>query len=207
MIHKEGVDSMYKIVTIERQYATGGNEIGRKLAQQLGYQFHDHSILVAAAKRLGIPSTYVEDLEETAPGSIIFNLSQTALGGSQKDYNHLPLAEKLFLEEKSIIEELVEMGSCVIVGRCASFILRNRTDCLNVFIHADKSFRIKRAIEQEKINSKDVEAILKKNDKRRNNFYQTHTNWTWGDKEHFQLILDSGKIGIENCVSLIKTIC
>jgi len=198
---------MYRIVTIERQYATGGNEIGKKLAQQMGYQFHDHSILVVAAKRLGIPSAYIEDLEETAPGSIIFNLSQTALGGTQKDYNQLPLAEKLFLEEKKIIEEFVEKGNCVIVGRCASSILRNRTDCLNVFVHADKEFRIRRAVEHEKVNEKDVESILKKNDKRRNNFYQTHTNWTWGDKEHFQLILDSGKIGIDNCVSLIKSIC
>lgn len=198
---------MYNIVTIERQYASGGNEIGKKLAHELGYQFHDRSILVEAAKRLGIPSSYIEDLEETAPGSIIFNLSQTALGGSQKDYNNLPLAEKLFLEEKRIIEEFIEKGNCVIVGRCASAILANHTDCLNVFIHADNDFRINRAVHHEGIPKDDVEAILKKIDKRRKNFYQTHTDWEWGTKEHFHVILDSGKLGIDPCVSLLKSLC
>ncbi|MDD3205340.1 MAG: cytidylate kinase-like family protein [Lachnospiraceae bacterium] len=198
---------MYRIITIERQYASGGNEIGKKLARELDYRFQDHSILVEAAKRLEIPSTYVEDLEETAPGSIIFNLSQTVLGGTVKNTNNLPLATRLFLEEKQIIEELVEKGNCVIVGRCASAILKDRKDCLNVFIHADNEFRTKRAIEKEKISPHEVEAILRKNDKRRSNFYQTHTNWTWGDKEHFHMILDSGEIGIDKCIELLKITC
>lgn len=194
---------MYHIVTIEREYASGGNEIGKKLAKELGFQFCDHSILVEAAKRLGIPSIYIEDLEETTTGSLIFNLSQTALGGIGKNTNNVPLASQLFLEEKKVIEEIVAKGNCVIVGRCASAILKDRKDCLNVFIHGGKEYRIKRAIEREHINPKEAEDILKKIDKQRSNFYHTHSNWIWGDKRYAHIILDSGVIGTDTCVQLL----
>ena len=194
---------MYHIVTIEREYASGGNEIGKKLAKELGFQFYDHSILVEAAKRLKIPSIYIEDLEETTTGSIIFNLSQTALGGIGKSTDDMPLANRLFWEEKKIIEEFVEKGNCVIVGRCASSILKDRTDCLHIFIHANKKYRIQRAIEHEHINPKDAEEMLKKTDKRRSNFYHTHSNWIWGDRQYAHIILDSGILGIEPCVQIL----
>lgn len=99
---------MYKIITMEREFASGGNEIGRRVAKKLGIELYDRNILVEAAKRLDIPPIYIGDLEETAPGSIIFNLSKTAIGGSKKDSTNLPMSEKLFLEEKKIIEENVE---------------------------------------------------------------------------------------------------
>ena len=125
---------MYKIITMEREFASGGNEIGRRVAKKLGIELYDRNILVEAAKRLDIPPIYIEELEETAPGSIIFNLSKTAIGGSRKEHANLPMSERLFLEEKKIIEEIVENQSCVIVGRCASFILNDRPDCLKVFV-------------------------------------------------------------------------
>lgn len=194
---------MYHIVTMEREYASGGNEIGRKLAKELGFQFYDHSILVEAAKRLEIPPIYIEDLEETVTGSLIFNLSQTALGGTLKNTNDIPLTKRLFLEEKKIIEEIVDNGNCVIVGRCASSILKDRKDCLNVFIHACKEYRIQRAIEHEHINPKEADEILKKIDKRRSNFYHAHSNWIWGDKNYSHIILDSGVLGIDTCIQLL----
>ena len=118
--NEKGADIMYKIITMEREFGSGGNEIGRRVAKKLGIELYDRNILVEAAKRLDIPPIYIGDLEETAPGSIIFNLSKTAIGGSRKD-SSLPMSEKLFLEEKKIIEENVEKHDCVIVGRCASF--------------------------------------------------------------------------------------
>ena len=151
---------MYKIITMEREYASGGNEIGRRVAKKLGIELYDRNILIEAAKRLEIPAIYVEQLEETAPGSIIFNLSKTALGGGHKDSSNLPMAERLFLEEKKIIEEIVEKQDCVIVGRCASYILKDRPDCLKVFVHADKQYRLKRAIETEKISKDEGKNIF-----------------------------------------------
>lgn len=194
---------MYKIITMEREFASGGNEIGRRVAKKLGIELYDRNILVEAAKRLEIPPIYIGDLEETAPGSIIFNLSKTAIGGSKKDNPNLPMSEKLFLEEKKIIEEIVQKQDCVIVGRCASFILKDRTDCLKVFVHADKNYRIERAIETEKLAKSDAEDFLRKSDKRRSSFYNTHTGWKWGDMTKFDLCLNSASMGLDTCVELL----
>ena len=194
---------MYKIITMEREFASGGNEIGRRVAKKLGIELYDRNILVEAAKRLDIPPIYIEELEETAPGSIIFNLSKTAIGGSRKEHANLPMSERLFIEEKKIIEEIVENQSCVIVGRCASFILNDRPDCLKVFVHADDYFRLNRTIKEEKISQSDAESFLRKSDKRRSSFYNTHTGWKWGDKSHFDICLDSGTLGIDTCVDIL----
>lgn len=197
---------MYNIIAIEREYASAGNEIGKLTAKNLGYQFYDRTILVEAAKRLNIPPSYVEDLEETAPGSIIFNLSQTSLGGNDKN-RQIPLADRLFYEEKAIIQDIVQKENCVIVGRCASYLLKERTDCLKVFIYADKTFRLQRAVEKEKIPAKDAESILKKVDKRRSSYYNIHTGQTWDNRLNFDLSINSGNLGIANCVEFLSNIC
>lgn len=193
---------MYNIVTIERQYASGGNEIGIEAAARLGFKLYDRNILMEAAKNLKIPAIHIENLEETSSGSFLFNLSKTPLGGNigEKD---LPLADKLFLEEKKIIEKLAEEGNCVIVGRAAGYILRDYENCLRVFIHADKEKRIKRAVEREGIKESEAESALKKNDKRRSGFYNSVTKWEWGNPNFFELCLDSGKLGLELCAALL----
>lgn len=194
---------MYHIIAMEREYGSGGNEIGRRVAKQLGIKIYDRTILVEAAKRLEIPPIYIAELEETAPGSVIFNLSQTALGGSGKKQKNMSLSEKLFYEEKKIIEEIVEKGSCVIVGRCASYILKEREDCLKVFVHADKEFRIKHAMEAEKMSRDEAVEVLRKSDRRRSSFYNTHTGWEWGDMRKFDVCLDSGSMGIDTCTAVL----
>lgn len=195
---------MYKIITMEREFASGGNEIGRRVAKKLGMELYDRNILVEAAKRLEIPAIYIEELEETAPGSIIFNLSKTAIGGgTRKEHANLPLSERLFLEEKKIIEEIVEKRDCVIVGRCASHILKDRSDCLKVFVHADKQYRLNRAIETEKLSKGEAEDFLRKSDKRRSGFYNSHTGLNWGDMENFDICLDSASLGIDTCVDVL----
>mgnify|MGYP002069216550 FL=1 len=200
--NEKGAGNMYKIITMEREFGSGGNEIGRRVAKKLGIELYDRNILVEAAKRLDIPPIYIGDLEETAPGSIIFNLSKTAIGGSRKD-SSLPMSEKLFLEEKKIIEENVEKHDCVIVGRCASFILYDRADCLKVFIYADKDYRINRAIQTENIAPAEAEDFLRKSDKRRSNFYNTHTGWKWGDMSKFDLCLNTSSLGLDACVDIL----
>jgi signal recognition particle subunit SEC65 len=194
---------MYKIITMEREFASGGNEIGRRVAKKLGIEIFDRTILAEAAKRLEIPAIYIADLEETAPGSIIFNLSKTALGGIKSNKN-MSMAEKLFVEEKKIIEEIVEKQNCVIVGRCASYILKDNPDCLSVFVHADREARLERALNEEKVSSKqEAEELLKKTDKRRSSFYNTHTGLEWGDMHNFDVCLDSAKLGLDTCVEML----
>lgn len=194
---------MYRVITIERLYASGGNEIGKRLAKTLGYKLYDRNILVEAAKNLGTPPMYIENLEETSSGSFIFNLSRTHLGGKAAD-KALPLAEQLFAEEKNIIEKAADEGGCVIIGRAAGYILKERSDCLRVFIHADRQKRIQRAIEREGIAQSEAENVLRKFDKRRNGFYDSVTSWKWGDPRFFELCLDSGKLGLDLCTKLLE---
>lgn len=193
---------MYQVIAIERQYASGGNEIGRKLAQTLGYQLYDRNLLTEAAKAMGMAPMYMEGLEETPTGGFLFNLSKTRLGGSSNE-NMLSMSEKLFLEEKRIIEKAANQGGCVFVGRAAGYILRERNDCLNVFIHSDHEKRIERAIDREGVPILEVESVLKKTDKRRSGFYNSVTKWEWGNPFFFEICLDSGKLGIDFCVKLL----
>ena len=177
---------MYNIITIERRYASGGNEIGKKLAEALGYKLYDRNILLEAAQKLDIPFFKIEALEESSSGNILMNLSKTPLGGlgGNKD---LPLADKLFLEEKRIIEQAAEEGNCVIVGRASGYILRAHTNSLQVFIYADHQKRLQRAIEKEGIQKAEAESAMKKNDKRRRNFYNAVTNQEWDDPKHYEI--------------------
>lgn len=193
---------MYNIVTIERRYASGGNEIGKKLAEALGYKLYDRNILIQAAKNLEIPYFQIESLEESTSGSILMNLSKTALGGLSGN-RELPLADKLFLEEERIIEEAAEEGNCVIVGRASGYILRERENALRVFVYADRDKRIQRAIEREGIQQAEAENALKKNDKRRGGFYTSVTNWQWGAAEYYDLFLNAGNLGIDPCVKIL----
>lgn len=197
---------MYQYITIERQYCSGGNEIGRKLARALDYKLYDHNILVMAAKKLNISPVYISDLEETSPNSIIFNLAQTPIGGSARYNNNMPLVDRLFLEEKQLIEEATAKNPCVIIGRCAGYILKDKPDCLKVFIHADTDWRISRAETNEKLTHEEAVKTLKKTDKRRSGFYTTHSGYKWGDSTHFDICLDSSVLGIERCVEILAGI-
>lgn len=194
---------MYHIITIERSYGSGGNEIGKKLAAKLGYKLYDRNILIEAAQNLDIPPMYIENLEESSSGSLIFNLSKSYSKVSANEKS-LPMAEKLFAEEKRIIEKAAEEGGCVIVGRAAGYILKEREDCLRVFVHGDREKRIHRAMEKENMSQAEAEAAMKKFDKRRRGFYNSTTKWEWGNPEYFELCLDSGKLGIDMCVELLS---
>ena len=184
---------MYNIVTIERRYASGGNEIGQKLAEALGYKLYDRNILIKAAKNLEIPYFQIEDLDESTAGGILMNLAKTGLGGLSGN-RELPLADKLFLEEERIIEEAAAKGNCVIVGRASGYILREHVNALRVFVYADK---------QKRIQQSEAENALKRNDKRRGGFYSSVTNWEWGAPEYYDLFLNAGELGIDRCVRIL----
>ena len=192
---------MYNIITVERPYASGGSEIGQKLAEALGYKLYDRNLLTEAAKNLDIPQIRITNLDETSSGSFIFNLSRTAKGNA--DENSRPMAEKLFAEQKRIIEKAADEGKCIFIGRAAGYILRDRKDCLHAFVHADKKYRMQRAIERGGIDPADAENTIKKVDKRRKSFYDSITEWQWGDPKFFEICLDSSKLGIELCTKLL----
>lgn len=193
---------MYNIITIERRYASGGHEIGKRLSESLGYKLYDRNILLEAAQKLDIPFYNIETLEESSSGNVLLNLSKTPLGGLSGNKN-LPLADQLFLEEKRIIEKAAEEGNCVIVGRASGYILKDVENALHVFVYANHEKRIQRAIEREGIQKTEAENALKKNDKRRKNFYNALTTHEWGDPKNYDLYMNAGNLGIDLCVRIL----
>lgn len=185
-------------ITIERQYASGGSEIGRLIGEKLGIPYHDHEILEKAAEKCGIPNEMAGMAEETTTNSLLFSLSMMKKRGGE-----LPISERIFNEETAIITELVKQSKCVIVGRCAGYILKNRVKCLNVYIYSEYEKRFDRAINVYGVNADEAEAVIKKFDKKRSDFYYANTGSKWSDKECYHLCLNSGKLGIEACADII----
>lgn len=134
-----------KIITISRQYGSGGRLIAQRLSEKLGVPFYDRALIEMAAKESGYEAELFENLGEQHNSNWFYNLS---LFGNSTAMQDLPLNDKIFLAQASVIRKVADEGSCVIVGRCADYVLRDRKDCVNVFIHSDLSSRIKRATEQ-----------------------------------------------------------
>ncbi len=194
---------MYRYVAIERQFCSGGQEVASLLAKKLGYKLYDHDILVETANRLGLPAIYISDLEETAQNNPLFNLSQTALGGLSKKKN-IPLSDQIFNAEKQIILDVAKDQNCVFVGRCASHILKDEKDCLNVFIYAKDEYRMERALKKENIAPEKAANELKRVDKRRSDFFAAHTGLKWGSRDFFPISLDTSTISIATCVEILS---
>lgn len=191
-----------KIITIEREYASGGREVGKKIADELGIPFYNREILEMAAERCGVSSEYLENAEEVAPKSFLYSLMLSS-NPTRSIEENLPLSDKIYIIESQIIQELAKNSDCVIVGRCANYILSDICDVFSVFIYSNKEERIKRAVEKYGIEQKKALGILKKFDKRRETFYSINTGGNWYDKENYAMCLNSGVLGIDQCSKLI----
>lgn len=192
----------YKIIAIEREYASGGNEIGERTAKELGIPCYGQEVLNRAAERMHTQPERLLHLEETTSNSLLYSLGMAAqIMRGERD--GLSDEGALYVTEEQVIKEMALQGSCVIVGRCAGWILRDRKDVLRVFIHAESAFRKQRAMDSYGIAPDSVENTLKKFDRRRANFYRANTGMSWDDKKGYHLVLDSSAMGIETCVEMI----
>jgi cytidylate kinase len=191
-----------RIITIERQYASGGIEIGKKLSERLNIPCYCNEILEQAAKNCSIPQEYVESTQEDVSQSFLYRLSLAAKTGKDPD-QVVTRADVLYKEIKKIILDMAEKSSCIIIGRCSDYILKDKENCLNVFIHSGFEARVKRAVEEYGVKEDVADYIIRKNDKRREYFYNASTGRTWGVKENYHLCLSSEKFGTDNCVEMI----
>ena len=192
----------YNIIAIEREYASGGREIGDLVAKKLGVQCYGRKILEIAAEHYNTSPERLEHLEETATTSFLYSvylMSQEPTG----IINTIPREDTLNIVENKIILEMASKGPAVFIGHCASYVLKNRADLLSVFIHQETNKRFKRAIEQYEIEEQKAEATLRKHDKRRANYYSANTGEKWNDIKNYHLVLDSGRLGIEECAEII----
>lgn len=195
--------SQYRIIAIERQYASGGRAIGKKVASALGVPCYGREILELAAERNGQTAEYIEQLEETASTSMFYTLMAAYNRATRGDAELLSPEDMLLFTETEVIKELAAEGPCVLVGRSAGCILQDRTDVLRVFIYADEETRVRRAVDQYGHNPSEAAAVLRKFDKRRANFYNVNYNLKWGDQAGYHLCLDSGKLGEDLCARIL----
>lgn len=192
---------MKKIITISREFGSGGRTIGKEVAEKLGYAFYDKELIEKIAEESGLSKEYIEEHGESSPGKSFFGyafVGRDASGNSVGDY--------LWRVQRDIIEELARKGNCVIVGRCADYILRKRTDCLNVFIHASEEKKKDRIVKLYGETSATPEKRLYEKNKTRAMNYKYYTDRTWGMASNYHISLDSGELGEEKCVDLIMQI-
>lgn len=187
-----------KIITISREFGSGGRTIGKLVAGELGIPCYDSELIEKMAAESGFDKNYIKRSDEHAAGNFISVLASRAFGPTNKDY--------LWKVQCGIISDTAEKGPCVIVGRCADYILRDKADCLKVFIHADMKFRAERIVKVYGESDASPEQRIRDKDKRRAAYYRFYTNMKWGDAHNYDISLNSGKIGIEKCVSIIKNL-
>lgn len=186
-----------RIITISREFGSGGRTVGKRTAEQLGIPCYDRELIQKIAGKSGFAEGYIKSLDETAPGGFLASaFSNRTFGQTNEDY--------LWNMQRKVILELAEQGPCVIVGRCADFILRDQADCLTVFIHADLAFRAQRIVQVYGEREDSPEQRIRDKDKRRAAYHRFYTDMKWGYAKNYQISLDSGLLGIDACVEVLK---
>lgn len=186
-----------RVITISREFGSGGRTIGKMVAEQLGISCYDSELLQKIAAATGFDEQYIADAGEHAPGGFLAStFSNRLFGPTNEDY--------LWQIQCRLITNLAEKESCVIVGRCADYILREKADCLNVFIHADMAFRADRIVRIYGERDESSEQRIKDKDKRRAAYHRFYTNMKWGYAKNYHITLNSGVLGLEKCVEIIK---
>ena len=196
-----------KIITISREYGSGGRQVGLTVAKKLGMEFYDKELIDAAAKEIGFPTEMIADREQRLTNSLLYNFAMGTLYGiaypREPKVSELPLTEQIYQAQKKAIEEAAKRGSCIFVGRCADYILKSRPDVLRVFIYADRDIRKRRAIEEYGEIEEYIDEFMYQTDKRRRIHYENYTNQKWGSRENYDLMLNSGLLGVETCVDIV----
>ena len=197
-----------KIITISREFASGGTYIAKRVAQLLEVPYYDKELISMVAKESGFSLEFVEETGEySATSSLLFNLSTLGnlYGSPGYTPENIPTVDKVHQIQSKIINEIASKGSCVIVGRSSNFILRARDDVLNVFIFGEETMKIERAMRIDSSLSTGKKALkqIKKQDRLRANHYRYYTGRPWGDARHYSLCLNSSELGFEKCCEII----
>ena len=194
-----------QIITIGRQFGSGGRYIGRKVADRLGIAFYDKELLAEAAKESGISEQLFENVDEQAVNSILYSLALGAYASANKltPLSDISMNDRLFQLQAGIIRRIAQEHPAVIVGRCADYILRDHPHCLNVFIHAPIEARVKRAVQYYGLDPATAKDSILKMDKKRVNYYNYYSSKKWGLANGYHLSLDSDAVGIDGAVQLI----
>lgn len=195
---------MLPVITIARQYGSGGHEVGERVANALNIPFYDKALIAMAAKQSGLSEEVFEHADEKAANSLLYSMVMGyGYGGRIAGLNEMPINDRLFIIQSDIIKKAAADGPCVVIGRCADYILRDCPNCLKVFVHADKTSRVDRIVSKELCDAKKAPDFITKKDKQRANYYNFYSNNRWDDLSNYNLTIDTSKFTIEQAVELI----
>ncbi|MDP4118749.1 MAG: cytidylate kinase-like family protein [Bacillota bacterium] len=199
---------MNQIITIGRQFGSGGRIIAKELAERLDIKYYDKELITVAAKESGISPEVFEKVDEEAANSLLYSMviGMYTSASRMMNYSDVSINDKIFRIQTETIEKIAVEGPCVIVGRCADYILRDNPHCIKVFIYSDVESRVNRAVNEYKIESKNMKEFILRCDKKRANYYNFYTGKKWGATCNYNICLDSGAIGIDGCVDILKTL-
>lgn len=200
-----GIFMKKTIITISRQFGSGGRTVGHIVAEKLGIPFYDRELVEQIALESGFAPKFVEEHGEHSPGKSLFSYA-FAPQGVAGVMNGLSTADFLWTIQCSAIMQVADKGPCVIVGRNADYILKDREDCFHVFVHADMDFRAERIVKLYGESEKSPQARLQEKDKRRSVNYQHYTGKTWGASENYDLCINTSTVGVEKAADLIVSL-
>lgn len=191
---------MDKVITISREFGSGGRELGVKLADKLGIPFYDKELISMAADDINIAEEAFRHYDEHI---VVYDPLDRQYYHAFSDVYQIPMSDQIFVAQSNVIRRLASYGPCIIVGRCADMIL---TDSLNLFIYAKMKDRIKRMLELEseaESDGKEMERRIREVDRKRKEYYQYYTGNTWGRAQNYHLCLDSGPVGVDGCLKAV----
>ena len=195
------------VITIGREFGSGGKYIGERLAEELNMKLYDEELITRVSKERNIDIHLLNENDEKHKKSFWYTLAMASMSMSDSvnSLTELPSDDKYFIEQAKIIEEIADEGNAIIIGRCSNVILKDRKNVVNIFVYSsDEKFKINRKVEFAGLDEKKALKLMHKKDKERAAYYNYYTNQTWGGRESYDLLVDSSKLGIEKTVELIK---
>lgn len=187
-----------KIITISREFGSGGRYMGEEAAKRLGYEFYDKAVIAKTAEKTGLSPQYIARIGEYSPKK-----NKLAYAFVGRDERGASIEDYIFAAQRDIILEAAEKGSCVIVGRCADYILRHRTDCMNVFILGDLRNKVTRIMDLYQLSGEEAREKIREMDEKRSIHYRYYAEREWGDSRNYTMTLNSSVIGYEKCIDFI----
>lgn len=196
---------MNTIITIGRQFGSGGREIGEKLAEHFGIKCYDKELLSRAAKESGFCEEMIENHDEKPTNSFLYNLVMDtySFGYNASSFVDMPISHKVFLAQFDTIKKIANEGPCVIVGRCADYALADYKNCVNVFIHGDSEVKIKRIMNKYNLSEQKAKDLITKKDKQRQSYYNYYSSKKWGRADTYDMTINSSVLGIDGTVKLL----
>ena len=193
------------VITMSREFGSGGREVGKKLADRLGIPFYDKELLEIASKESGICRELFDRNDEAYTNSFLYSLvvGNYPVGSDGRIEPEMPINQRIFLAQFDTIKHIASQGPCVIVGRCADYVLKSEENVVNFFINGNKAEKKRRILERYDIEKNKVEDFIKKTDKRRASYYNYYTDMKWGEPKNFDLCINTSKTGIDGAVELM----